>query len=334
PGAARLDPAPTDFTDEDVMLGLSPARAFNALTDGIEGTAMVPFSHLPAHERWSLAFYVVALRHAENSAGSAGKAPEDLTLADLAEMNDADLLSWLQERGVEGAEAADALAYLRRSAPFAVGDRPVARARELVRKAQRAYERGERSAALDAAISAYLDGFEPVEAMLRARDAGLVVETETAFLRLREAIARQAPAAEVADQAAELDRLLVRAEAELEGPTGRRVAFLASLPVMLREAIEALLPAVLLLGLVRPTGRRVAFLASLTVMLREAIEALLLVFLLLGLVRRTGTPEDARLIHAGWIAAACGGLALWVAAQVVLPMTGASREVLEGVIAL
>lgn len=300
PGAARLDPAPTDFTDEDVMLGLSPARAFNALTDGIEGTAMVPFSHLPAHERWSLAFYVVALRHAENSAGSAGKAPEDLTLADLAEMNDADLLSWLQERGVEGAEAADALAYLRRSAPFAVGDRPVARARELVRKAQRAYERGERSAALDAAISAYLDGFEPVEAMLQARDAGLVVETETAFLRLREAIARQAPAAEVADQAAELDRLLVRAEAELEGPTGRRVAFLASL----------------------------------TVMLREAIEALLLVFLLLGLVRRTGTPEDARLIHAGWIAAACGGLALWGAAQVVLPMTGASREVLEGVIAL
>jgi len=300
PGAAGLDPAPTDFTDAEVMLGLSPARAFNALTDGIEGTAMASFAHLPARERWSLAFYVVALRHAEETASRAPQLPTALSVAELAEANDGELLAWLKERGIAGEAAEAALARLRRIAPFAVGDRPIARARELVGEAQRACERGDRSAALDAAISAYLDGFEPVEAMLRARDAALVVEAETAFLRLRDAIARQASAAEVANLAAELDGLLSRAEAELEGATGQGVAFLAAM----------------------------------TVMIREALEALLLVFLLLGLVRRAGAPEGARPIHAGWVAAVVGGLALWAAAEAFLPVTGASREVLEGAIAL
>lgn len=300
PQAAGLEPPPTSFQDEEVMLGLSPVRAMNALTDGIEGTAMPPFSHLPAHDRWSLAFFVVSLRHPEEAAARGAGGSFEISPAELAEMNDGDLLAWLGKRKIEGSRAEDVLAHLRRSAPFATGDRPIARARKLVREAERAHERGDRSAALDAVISAYLDGFEPVEAVLGARDPALVVRTETAFLDLRERISRRATPAEVAEGAAELQRLLARAESELEGPTGRKMAFMASL----------------------------------TVMFREAVEAFLLVFLLLGLVRRTGEPSDARLVHAGWIGAVVAGAVLWIVAQVALPMTGASREVLEGVIAL
>lgn len=300
PQAAGLEPPPTSFRDEEVMLGLSPVRAMNALTDGIEGTAMPPFSHLPAHDRWSLAFFVASLRHSEEAAARGAGGPSGLSLAELAEMNDGDLLAWLAERDVKGSRAGEVLAHLRLRAPFATGDRPIARARELLREAERAHERGDRGAALDAVISAYLDGFEPVEAVLGARDPALVAETETAFLDLRERISRQAPTAEVAEHAADLQRLLARAESALEGPTGGKMAFMASM----------------------------------TVVFREAVEAILLVFLLLGLVRRTGVPSDARLVHAGWIGAVVAGGVLWLAAQVALPMTGVSREVLEGVIAL
>src|SRR5690606_35141757 len=140
--------------------------------------------------------------------------------------------AWLEGRGMEAEEAADALAYLRRGAPYEVGDRPLARARELVRRAELAYEEGDRGAALDAVIAAYLDGFEPVEAVLGARDADLVGETETAFLRLREQFARGVPAAEVGPYVEGVQRLLVRAESRLEGASGRRVAFAAALTVM------------------------------------------------------------------------------------------------------
>lgn len=302
--APGLVPPPTNFLDEETMLGVSPVRAFNALTDGIEGTSMVSYQHLSVHDRWSLAYFVVGLRHDEEASTRGAKAMEAAgaspSLAFLAEANDDDLVAWLLEAGLEGIEAKDALAHLRLAAPYRISDRPLAKARERLRQAELAYERGEKAIALDAVIAAYLDGFEPVEAVLFTRDAALVGQTETAFLRLRESIARDAPMAAVLDQVEGVQRLLIRAERLLEGASGAGVAFVAAM----------------------------------TIMLREAVESVLLILLLLGLVRRTGLSSDARMVHAGWIGAVLVGVVLWFVAQVSLPMAGASRELLEGIITL
>jgi high-affinity iron transporter len=58
-----LAPPPTSFHDPDAVNPISPFRAFNAITYGAQGTAMPGFGEaLSEHDRWSLAFFVFALR--------------------------------------------------------------------------------------------------------------------------------------------------------------------------------------------------------------------------------------------------------------------------------
>src|SRR3546814_3874712 len=54
-----------------------------------------------------------------------------------------------------------------------------------------------RGAASDLALSAYLDGFEPVEPVLAARDPDLMAKIELAMGDLRSAIGKGRPIAEV-----------------------------------------------------------------------------------------------------------------------------------------
>jgi high-affinity iron transporter len=62
PIAHELHPKPRNLTDAKVMEGLSPFRAFNALTFGISGTAMPSFELLDEAERWAISFYLFTLR--------------------------------------------------------------------------------------------------------------------------------------------------------------------------------------------------------------------------------------------------------------------------------
>ena len=59
--AQQLTPAPTDFTDKTRALNRSVLGLYDALSNGIEGTAMPSFKHLTEKERWSLAFFVGSL---------------------------------------------------------------------------------------------------------------------------------------------------------------------------------------------------------------------------------------------------------------------------------
>ncbi|MGC8074309.1 hypothetical protein ACP3W1_27490, partial [Salmonella enterica] len=59
------------------------------------------------------------------------------------------------------------------------------------------YEAGDHKTAQELALAAYLDGFEPAEPSLTARDAGLMSRVEAAMGDLRAAISKEAPAADV-----------------------------------------------------------------------------------------------------------------------------------------
>lgn len=297
---AELDPPPRSFQDPDVMSGLSPARAFNALTDGVPGTAMASFDTLSAQDRWSLAFYLFGLRFGSTPAMETP--PVDTHLIQLAESSDSEITTWLESEGIDESKRAEVLAWTRTRAPYLhrEGD-PLTIAADQLAVATKALSDGKLGDARRAVIAAYLDGVEPIEPMLRDTDPELLSLIERDFSKLRRAILDEVPAAEFNQLAAETQEDLQR----------------------IRIALDR-----------RESSAMVAFVSTLTVVLREGIEAVLLVLLLLGLIRRAGVDTDRRAAHAGWIAAlGVGGIA-WVASGALIKLGGFGREVLEGVIAL
>ncbi|MGE0808774.1 MAG: FTR1 family protein, partial [Burkholderiaceae bacterium] len=77
-----------------------------------------------------------------------------------------------------------------------------------------------------------------------------------------------------------------------------------------------------------------AFVSALLILLREGLEAILVLAAIIAFVRRTGRRDAIRYIHAGWIAAVALGALTWAAARWLLSISGANREVTEGVTAL
>lgn len=92
--ALELVPPPRNFLAPEPAERLSPYTVFAAVTWGIQGTPMPSFESLDEDERWSVAFYVLALR--QDPARAAPVAPAagapELTLGDLAFATDRDLL--------------------------------------------------------------------------------------------------------------------------------------------------------------------------------------------------------------------------------------------------
>ncbi|HKP58940.1 MAG TPA: FTR1 family protein [Polyangiales bacterium] len=297
PTAAGLDPKPANFLDAERVAAVSPHRAFHALTFGVPGTAMVAYAGLSDAQRWGLAFYVLSLRHQNADLRLGRQALEGKQVPDfaaLSSLTDEDLLAQLS--GLPEAEQHAALAYLRLEAPFAraASGRALA-ALPLLDKGLSAYASGDRAGARKLFISAYLDGFEPHEAGLRARNAGLVSEIETSMLALRIAASEGRPLDEVSAAAERARVLLLRAE-----DTG--------------------------------SNATTALLGSLTITLREGLEIVLLVAALLGLVRKRGYPQLAKHVHAGWIAAIPAGLLTYYLAGSILG--GMERELAEGIASL
>jgi high-affinity iron transporter len=167
----------------------------------------------------------------------------------------------------------------------------------LLRQAVAAYRSGDRARAGELALAAYLDGFEPVEAVLNAREGGLVAQVEGAMGRLRAAIARGAPADEVSQAAEQVQALFTRAETALAPEAGSAAS---------------------------------TFLGALAILLREGLEALLIVVAMISFLRKADRRDQLRYVHVGWISALVAGFATWWAATSFLTISGASRELTEG----
>lgn len=291
PQGALLDPPPASFRDPSRLAALSPYRVYNTLTFGVPGTAMASFESLSPDERWAIAFYVLRIGHE----GEATRGPVSLTLADQATRTDTEVVATLRAAG--DADPAAALAYLRTRAAFEEPPTEISlqRTREMVRAALVVFDRGNAPDADRRVMDAYLDGFEPLEGRLRARDAEATSAVEMGFRDLRVALQRGDGRA-VRSAGHDLDRVL-------DGlAQGRR-------PV-------------------------VPFLGAFLIFFREGVEAALLVGALLAGVRRLGRADAARYVHAGWIVALPAGLVTWWLSGRVLAVSAADRELSEAVIAL
>jgi high-affinity iron transporter len=300
--AARLDPPPIAFTDKARADQRSLFGLYQVISQGLDGTAMQSFAALPEADRWALAFHAGQIAYPEAAAREGERLwREDAAirarypnLAALVGVTPAALAADI------GSQKATALtAYLRRH-PDAVTvrvDGSLALTRERLDQSLAAYRAGDRKAAADLALSAYLDGFEPVEPVLAARDAALMARIEGAMGALRAAIGQGRPASEVEVANRSLANLFTEAEAAL--------------------APERASGASSLLG-------------AFGVLLREGLEALLIVIAMIAFLRKTERTEVLGFVHGGWIAALAAGVGTWFVATYFISVSGASRELTEG----
>jgi high-affinity iron transporter len=77
-----------------------------------------------------------------------------------------------------------------------------------------------------------------------------------------------------------------------------------------------------------------AFTSALLILLREGLEAILVLAAIVAFVKKTGRRDALPYIHFGWLGALLLGVATWLAANRLLTISGANREVTEGVSAL
>ena len=302
PLSAGLDPKPTNFHSEDKANGLSPFQAYNTIRLGVEGTGMRAFNELGDDEVWNLAFYAISLAQQDKKATveSVKDIEGEIDLSLLASSSNEELI----EKLAIGKNRDEIIAALR-NYPKEVAERTqgdyLQKAKNLINKAVAAYEAGNRDEARNLALTAYLEGVEPVEAQLRANDAGFAVEVEGQLAKFRSAIEKEEASSTVSALGTESVEMISNAQS------------------MLGE---------------KEFSAWLAFLLSFSIILREGLEAFLVIVTILGIIRSLKLPKASLWVHSGWMSAIALGFLLWLAAERLFTFTGAQREVMEGAIAL
>jgi high-affinity iron transporter len=299
--ARQLNPHPVAFTDRQRAAQRTPFALYQVIDQGLEGTAMASFSSLPPADKWALAYRVSRFAYPDSLADE-GKATWAKDPSLRAQIPDLEVLSNTSEKSLAGQigpdRAAAVIAYLRAN-PDAVTAQAstLAIARQRLQESLAAYEAGDHGRAKDLALSAYLDGFEPIEPVLTGRDPALLSKVEQAMGQLRAAIAAGRSPADVRARVQAIDALFAEVEAALAPDQASAAS---------------------------------AFVGAMTILLREGLEALLIVVAMLAFLAKADRPDMTKPVHYGWISALVAGGLTWWAATSLITVSGASRELTEG----
>jgi high-affinity iron transporter len=301
PTARALNPPPIAFADRARANQRSPFALYQVISQGLDGTAMVSFSNLPDRDRWALAYYVGTLSY-DPDMTARGKAIWDgdqsvrALVPDLKTLTS--LSAWQLSTKIGQDKAEPLLAYLRLHPEAVSGNASTLTiARTMLRQAVDAYRAGNAGEAKKLALAAYLDGFEPIEPTLDARNPALLAQVEKQMGELRGAIGSNSEPSVVAAKAGEIETSLTQVESELAARRGDAVS---------------------------------TFVGAATILLREGVEALLIVVAMLAFLKKGGRAEMTRPVHYGWISALFAGLLTWWAATELITISGATRELTEG----
>lgn len=303
PLAENLEPKPIAFTDAERARTRSVMALYQVISQGVEGTSMMSFSSLPEEERWALAFYIGTFSH-DDSMREQGKQLWNESVgqfkgrfADLATLTTT-TESALAEK-TQDDKARNVIAYLRANPEVVEENKPVGLALSRLRLAESlvAVRAGNRNLATRLSLSAYLDGFEPLEPIVATRDGTLMIAVETAMINYRSAIAK-GTIADAEAAAMQLEQLFLQVDDVLQKAKAD------------------------------PTT---TFIGALTILLREGLEALLIVIAMITFLKKTDRSESLRHVHRGWISALFAGVLTWVVATYLIGISGASREVTEGI---
>jgi high-affinity iron transporter len=303
PLAKGLNPVPADFHARARQEQRSVYAVFNAITLGVQGTAMQGYAQtLKEGDRWALAFHVANYlasdedRHAGAALWSSGKYQTQFVgLRSVTSLSPQQAMAF-------GTDGPKVLAWLRSQPQLLTSkESPLAFSKRLLEESLARYREGKFELAYELAVTSYLEGFELAEVGLSAVAPTLKQDLEREMYGYRN---------------------LIKARA----PEGKLMLALVHIEAQLDEASS------LLGGTGLAPG--VAYSSSLVILLREGLEAILLLAVVVAFLIKTGRRDALKYIHIGWVTALLLGIATWVAAAYVVDISGASRELTEGVTAL
>ncbi|WP_298185025.1 cytochrome c/FTR1 family iron permease [uncultured Pseudomonas sp.] len=177
----------------------------------------------------------------------------------------------------------------------------IAHTQAMLERSLSAYRGGEHEQAYDLSVAAYLEGFELVEGALNNLDPAQRKTTERALMAYRQALQDGLSVPQAAQRLEQAKAELVSSAALLEGN-----------------------------GL----SDSLSFFSSLLILLREGLEAILVLAAILAFLRNTGQQQAVRSVHLGWGLALLVGVGTWALAAYLIDVSGAQRELLEGLTAL
>ena len=172
PSADTLNPKPRDFTDSQRLKTIAPHQLFQAITFGVEGTAMPSFAEaFTAAQRWDLAFHLMTLRRDFHPLASEVK--QEFTLQQLATKDNLELAAILshQVRSAGREPALDLnhfVDFCRKNPPQLTMEEHLAMVERMLLQSLAAYLRTDSVRAIQFAEEAYWQGFEPIERKLRS----------------------------------------------------------------------------------------------------------------------------------------------------------------------
>jgi len=265
---------------------------------------MSSFEHLTVKQRWSLAFEVGRLGFtfrsnllSEDLDKNAQRSGGRLSVQEWVQFSPKEIVANRSEISISKVKQLRAnpeLMFSRTQTPLSVS-------REQLSATLDAFKKGQFREANTFAVSAYLDGFELIETSLDAHDKPLRKKIETALLGLRQILNASTPLKNVEEAVLNILTLLENAD-DLLSKSSMSDATLFS--------------------------------ASFIILLREGIEALLVVLALFTILMRSDQKEAVKYLHFGWIVALFAGAITWWVAQHLITISGASREIMEGVAAM
>ena len=303
PLAAGMEPPPIAFTDPERYAQRTLYGLYNTITQGVADTAMPAYHELAPADRWALAFYTGSLAATEVAETiDADRLLADNRLQALIDVQKLTVTTPAEAAQQYGEAGAQLMAWLRHH-PEALAQQksPLQFSRQRLDDALDAYRAGDGEAAYRLAVEAYLEGFELVEQTLNAIDPALRLHVEQEMTGLRAAIREGAPVADLEQQVALIRNLLDEAASRMQS-TG--------------------------------LSGGAAFAAAFFILLREGLEAILVVAALAAFLVKTGHRNNMPYLHAGWIGALVLGFFTWWASVSLVNISGAGREITEGVAAL
>jgi len=294
PAAKGMEPPPINFRDVERYKHRTLYGLHSTITQGVSDTGMKAYANLSDDDRWSLAFYV----------GSLAVLPEETVLQDspLHNIKKLTTITPDQAEHLHGQAGVSAMAYLRHY-PEALFDTAsnLDFAQQRLDDVIKAYNSNQHKKAYQYAVEAYLEGFEISEQNINALDKELRLEIETLMTSLRNKIRKGENPAVI-----ETDIALIQSK--------------------LKKANELLSSTSLSGG--------AAFASAFFILLREGLEAILIVAALAAFLVKTNRKDGLAYIHIGWVSAIFLGVLTWWASVSLVNISGASREITEGVAAI
>jgi len=304
PAGKGLDPAPADFADAVRIAQRSAYGLYNTITLGVAGTGMAAYRQLTDDDRWALAFFVSQFAVTpQQLAGGQAAWNSGLHAEAFANLENVATLSTDEVTARFGPDAAQAQRWLRAhpEALAVVAASPIDFTVKTLRESLAAHRSGDGAAARQLALTAYLEGFELIEASLDSVDADLRTRVERELMAYRGQLASGASAEDAERQVAGTIDLLQLAERKLDSD---------------------------------PLDAGALFGSSLLILLREGLEAILVLAAIIAFLVKSGRRDAMPWVHFGWVTALVAGAATWFVATYVVSISGASREMTEAVSAL